>query len=260
MTVTSPAPRLRAEGLSVQEPTDQGGSQGCGMRPASAGSALPQARQVLAVTARPGQESVDLGALLHAFRQAGASLALLCLTRGEASPLNSTCERLETIRPWELRVAAGILGVSSVMVSDFPDHGLDPPPPPSLTERVGRAIREHAPDLLLVADPAPSPDAALAAAACRAALQNGVPVVAHTAPGQRHGWSIDLGAETAAARAIQRSAAAAHASQAQALTEVSHRLDALGDREHLRWLVPPAGRARPVPPSSCRRPGYLPRR
>lgn len=87
-----------------------------------------------------GQESADLGGLLHAFRRAGASPALLCLTRGEASPLNSTCERLETIRPWELQAAAGILGVSSVIVSDFPDRGLDRRPVPSLTERVGRAI------------------------------------------------------------------------------------------------------------------------
>jgi LmbE family N-acetylglucosaminyl deacetylase len=193
------------------------------------------------VTARPGQESADLGGLLHAFRHAGARLALLCLTRGEASPLNSTCERLETIRPWELRVAAAVLGISSVMVSDFPDRGLGRRPVPSLTERVGRAISEHAPDLLLVADPAGSPDDALVgAAACRAAGQTGVPVVAHTVPGHPHSWSLDLGAQTAAARAVQRSAAAAHSSQSQAMTGVRRRLDSLGGREHLRWLIPPA--------------------
>ena len=55
-----------------------------------AGRELPRAGNVLVVTARPGQESADLGGLLYAFRRAGASLALLCLTRGEASPLNST--------------------------------------------------------------------------------------------------------------------------------------------------------------------------
>ena len=76
--------------------------------------ALPRARNVLAVIARPGQESAELGAMLHTFRRGGARLTLLCLTRGEASPLNSTCERLETIRPFELHVAAGLLGVSSV--------------------------------------------------------------------------------------------------------------------------------------------------
>ena len=79
--------------------------------------ALPGAENVLAVIARHGQESADLGAILHVFRRRGARLSLLCLTRGEASPLNSTCERLETIRPFELQVAAGLLGVSSVMVA-----------------------------------------------------------------------------------------------------------------------------------------------
>ena len=86
--------------------------------------ALLGAANVLAVIARPGQESADLGALLHVFRRRGARLSLLCLTRGEASPLNSTCERLETIRPFELQVAAGLLGVSSVIVADYPDGGL----------------------------------------------------------------------------------------------------------------------------------------
>src|SRR6202012_1931191 len=46
--------------------------------------ALPAATSILAVTARPGQEAADLGGLLQAFRQAGANLSLLCLTRGEA--------------------------------------------------------------------------------------------------------------------------------------------------------------------------------
>jgi hypothetical protein len=41
-----------------------------------------------------------LGGLLHAFHGAGVSLALLCLTRGEASPLNSTYLPLAAIRPW----------------------------------------------------------------------------------------------------------------------------------------------------------------
>ena len=44
------------------------------------GRPLPRARHVLAVTARPGQESADLGRLLYAFRCRGASLALLSLT------------------------------------------------------------------------------------------------------------------------------------------------------------------------------------
>jgi LmbE family N-acetylglucosaminyl deacetylase len=76
----------------------------------------------LVVAARPGQESADLGGLLYAFRRSGASLALLCLTRGEASPLNSSwCARLEAVRPWELQLAASVLGISEVTVAS-PRH------------------------------------------------------------------------------------------------------------------------------------------
>ena len=221
--------------------------------------ALPGARNVLAVIARPGQESVDLGAMLHTFRRGGARLALLCLTRGEASPLNSTCERLETIRPFELQVATGLLGVSSVMVADYPDGGLRVALMPELTERVRRAIRWHAPDLLLVVDPASAgdpEDACAAKAACLAAGPVGLPVLARSRPGGCGGWVIELGADAAAARAIQRCAAGAHLSQSAAGPRVLRRLDLLGGRERLRWLIPPApdSRAGQVPAAGACRP------
>jgi LmbE family N-acetylglucosaminyl deacetylase len=201
---------------------------------------IPAGERVLAVTARPGQESADLGGVLYAFRRMGASVALLSFTRGEASPLNSTCHRLEAVRPWELQLAAGVLGISSVTVADYPDGGLNRQPMAELTGRVRRAIREHAPGLLLVIDPAGGDpdDIAATTATCHAASQAGLPVVASTTPGARDSWVIDLGAEAATARAIQRSAAAAHASQSDALPRLEHRLDLAGGREHLRWLVP----------------------
>jgi len=204
---------------------------------------LPRAGVVLAVIARPGQESADLGALLYGFRREGASLALLCLTRGEASSQNVTCERLETIRPFELQVAAGLLGVSSVAMSDYADGGLRLAPVAALTERVRRAIRAYQPDLLLVVDPAVAGDpdeGQVARAACLAAEACGLPVVARTGPGAGSGWMIDLGADAAAARAIQRCAAQAHVSQSAAWPQLLRRLDRLGHRERLRWLVPPA--------------------
>jgi LmbE family N-acetylglucosaminyl deacetylase len=217
------------------------------------GRPLPRAGHVLAVTARPGQESADLGRLLYAFRRRGASLALLSLTRGEASPLNSTGERLEVIRPWELQVAAGLLGVSSLMVADYADGGLSRYPAAELTERVRRAIRGHAADLLLVIDPAagepsrsePSrsgparDDAAVARAVCAAAEQTGVPALARMPRAARSGWHVDLGADAAAARAVQRAALAAHASQAVDRPRAQRRMDRQDDREQMRWLVPP---------------------
>lgn len=213
---------------------------------APADGPLPPAASVLAVTARPGQESADLGGLLYAFRRAGASLSLLCLTRGEASPLNSTlCTRLEAIRPWELQMAATVLGISSVTVANYPDSALHRHPIAELTSRIRRAIRQHSADLLLITAPeAGDPDdAAVATAATAAARQAGVAAAARPEPGGPGAWLIDLGADAATARAIQKSAAAEHASQSQALPPLIRRLDLLGGREPLRWLVSP----RPAP-------------
>ena len=224
---------------------------------APAARELPRAGTVLVVTARPGQESSDLGGLLYAFRRAGASLALLCLTRGEASPLNSTwCARLEAIRPWELQLAANVLGISEVTVASNPDGELRRHPAADLTQRVRHAIRRYSADLLLVIAPeAGDPDdAAVAVAACAAARHAGIPVAARAEPGARGGWMIDLGADAATARAIQKSAAAAHQSQSQALPELIRRLDLLDGREALRWLVPPPPR-QSTTRRSRRRPG-----
>jgi N-acetylglucosamine malate deacetylase 2 len=206
---------------------------------APAAGLLPRAGNVLVVTARPGQESADLGGLLYAFRHAGASLALLCLTRGEASPLNSTMSaRLEAVRPWELQLAASVLGISQVTVGSYPDGALRRQPEAELTGRIRRAIRQHSAGLLLVIDPAAgdADDAAVAAAAGDAARRAGVPVLARTTRDTGGAWMIDLGADAATARAIQKSAAAAHQSQSPALPRLIRRLDLLDGREHLRWL------------------------
>ena len=189
-----------------------------------------------------GQESADLGGLLYAFRCGGASLALLCLTRGEASPLNSTwCARLEAIRPWELQLAANVLGICEVTVASYPDGALRSHPVADLTQSVRHAVRRCSADLLLVIDPeAGDPDdAAAALAACAAARQAGVPVVARTELPARGAWVIYLGADATTARTIQKSAAAAHQSQSQALPELIQHLDLLDGREALRWLVSP---------------------
>ena len=208
---------------------------------------LPLAKQVLSVIARPGQESADLGGLLCAFRRRGARVALLCLTRGEASPLNATIERLETRRPWELRVAASLLGIGAVTQADLPDGGLAGWPAEELAERVTREIRRYAPDLLLVIDPVTgSPDDDAVGRATRAAgEQAGVPALARTVLATRSGWLADLGPEAPAARAAQRAALAAHTSQSVVLSPPGRRPHAPGrpealgpqdPRELLRWL------------------------
>jgi LmbE family N-acetylglucosaminyl deacetylase len=198
----------------------------------------PRAASVLAVTARPGQESADLGGLLYAFRRAGASLSLLSLTRGEAARHNSGSVRLEAVRPWETQLAASILGIRSVAVANYRDGALPEYPAAELAERIGRAIRERSADLVLVVAPEDGDraDAAVARAAAEAAAAARVPAIAHTRPGITGAWTLDLGADTETARAIQKSAAAAHASQSDALPALVGRLDLLGGGETLRWL------------------------
>ena len=223
--------------------TRTAGEQATGSAPeALAAGPLPRAQTVLAVTARPGQESTDLGLLLYAFRRHGARLALLSLTRGEASPLNSTCHRLETIRPWELLTAAGLLGVSTVSVADYRDGGLSNHPITNLTEQVCREIREHDPDLIMVTDPAEgdADDAAVARAVCRAAEQAGVPVLARMRSAAHGGWLADLGPAASDAHAVRRSAIAAHASQYRARPGHEPAGPGQPSRERLRWLTPRA--------------------
>ncbi len=208
---------------------------------AAAAVTLPAAASVLAVTARPGQESAELGGLLYAFRRAGASLSLLCLTRGEAAAHNSASARLVAIRPWEVQLAAAVLGIGELTVANYPDGKLSQQPAAELSGRIRRAIRQYSADLLVVTAPeaGDGDDIAVARAAAAAAAQLGLPVLARTRLGTPGAWTIDLGADAATARAIQKSAAAAHSSQSQALPALMRRLDALDGREALRWLLFP---------------------
>ncbi|HSZ39090.1 MAG TPA: PIG-L family deacetylase [Trebonia sp.] len=203
---------------------------------------LPSAVRVLAVTARPFQESADLGGPLYAFRRSGASLSLLCLTRGEAGTRNSGNARLEAARPWEVQMASLILGIGHVTVASYRDGNLHHYHASDLAERIEREIGEYSADLLLVVAPETGDigDAAVARAAAAAALRAGVPTVARTRPGVSGSWTLDLGRDTEIARAIQQAAAAAHATQRDALPGLASRLDQLGGAETLRWLVSPA--------------------
>jgi N-acetylglucosamine malate deacetylase 2 len=202
---------------------------------------LPGAGRVLAVTARPGQESADLGGLLFAFRRAGASLSLLCLTRGENAAGDGST-RLEAARPWEVQMAASILGVRQVSVASYQDGHLHHYRTDDLAGRIKQAAAEYSADLILVIAPETGDiaDAAVARAAIAAGLQAGMPAVARTRAGVSGSWLLDLGTDAETARAIQKSAAAAHATQAEALPALISQLDELGPLESVRWLVSPA--------------------
>src|SRR5258708_1216255 len=95
-----------------------------GIAQAFIADSLPSVVRVLPVTARPGKESAALGGVLYAFRRSGASLSLLCLTRGEAATRNSGTARLEAARPWEVQLAAAVLGVRQLAVASYSDGKL----------------------------------------------------------------------------------------------------------------------------------------
>ena len=207
------------------------------------GGALPAAAKVLAVTARPGQESAELGGLLLTFRQAGAGLSLLCLTRGEAAAPSSGSARLEAVRPWEVQLAASILGLRDVGVANYRDGQLHRYHAADLTERIGRAIRQYEPDLLLVIAPETGDAGDGAVARPRPPPRKGPPAGswaaasrARRAPG-RSAWAQR--GDHPGRPAL--SAVAVHASQSELLPSVMQRLDLLEDEETVRWLLFPHG-------------------
>jgi N-acetylglucosamine malate deacetylase 2 len=222
--------------MTIQATTSPSAAGAFGAEP------LPGAARVLAVTARPGQESSELGGLLFAFRRSGSSLSLLCLTRGESAECNSGSSLLEAARPWEVQMAASILGVRQVSVASYQDGHLHHYRTADVAERIERAAAEYSADLVLVVAPETGDiaDAAAARAAIAAALRAGMPVMARTRAGVSGSWLLDLGTDAEVARAIQKSAAAAHVTQSETLPALLTRLDELGTLEAVRWLISPA--------------------
>jgi LmbE family N-acetylglucosaminyl deacetylase len=222
-------------------------------------TALPMARSVLSVVARPGDESWYLGAILDAFHAQGSRLSVLSFTRGERSGFNDSLHRLESIRLWEFEAAAFALGADHCTMADYPDKGLSRFPIEQLTEHVTREIRERKVDLLLTIDGRLTERIA-PHAAVRAGRECGIPVLAWTLP---HGVAqavrrvaglavtgdpyhrIDL--EVPVRRQRQWQATGEHHSQAAGDSVQRARLAVQGDREWLRWLVPPDIRTMPAP-------------
>ncbi|MCO5972355.1 PIG-L deacetylase family protein [Actinoallomurus soli] len=221
-------------------------------RPRRPATELPPARRVLAVVARPGDETWYLGAVLDAFRSRGARIGVLCFTHGERSPYNDSLCRLETIRPWEFEAATAVLRAEHRTLIDYPDDGLSGPPIEELTEHITRVITEWDADLLLTVD-GRGTERTTARAAVHAGRERGVPVLAWTLPHDlaravRHAggppMSGDLYSridfEVRVDRRVQLQAARAHRSQHDGDRPQRARLALQGDHEWLRRLLPPA--------------------
>lgn len=214
---------------------------------------LPETESVLAVVARPGDEASYLGAVLDAFRRAGSDVSVLALSRGDASPYNDSMEPLREVRPFEFDAATSALRAVHCMLADYPEAELRRLPIARLAERVTRAVREWAVDLLVTVDGRLG-DRTAACVACQAGRELDIPVLAWTLPHEvaRHvrdatglcvagdaGLRIDF--ELSVRRTTQKYAMRAHYSQSRGAGTQLARLALQGDREWLRWLVPVPG-------------------
>lgn len=215
---------------------------------------------MLAVCAHPDDESFGLGAALHQLASAGARVAVLCLTHGEASTLGLSDEDLGAIREHELARAATELGVAQVTVLDHRDGALGDEDLEHLGTEVADAVARWAPDLLVVFDEGgvtghPDHDRATEAALAGAPE---LPVLAWVIPAAvaealngefgthfagRRPAEIDLSIEVD--REVQRRAISAHVSQCTENPVLWRRLELQGTSENFRWLRPQP----PTPPS-----------
>jgi LmbE family N-acetylglucosaminyl deacetylase len=220
---------------------------------------LPGWNRPLAVVAHPDDESFGLGAVLARFVEGGAAPSVLCFTHGEASTLHGVSGDLREIRTQELAEAARLLGLAGVHLLDEADGHLQDVAEQRLTEAVLDVVRHTGADGLIAFDltgvTGHHDHIAATAAAVQAGHAAGLPVLGWTLPavvvdalneefaaafaGHRED-QVDLVLEVH--RETQLAAVRAHPSQAVPGSVLWRRLELLGNREHLRWLVtPPPG-------------------
>lgn len=227
-----------------------------------ADGSLPPAGRVLAVVAHPDDETFGLGALLATYAEAGAAVAVLCLTRGEASALGSDLGDLATRRTHEFHAAAEMLGVARSWLRAYPDGGLAGQPLTDLDDEIRRVVDHWQPDVLVTFHPQgitghPDHIRATAAAECVGAAA-GLPVWAWYVPADvATTLNAELGSPFAlvepapgdrrvpVCRTRQCAAFAHHQSQQGDVATVRRMITLLGDTEHLRPLTTAAHRNRP---------------
>jgi LmbE family N-acetylglucosaminyl deacetylase len=217
----------------------------------STAEVTPIARKVLAICAHPDDESFGLGAIISTLIDQGASIDLVCLTRGEASTLGSSIGDLAEARRGELGAAAAELGVTSVHQFDHPDGRLS-------TVDVGLLAAAIQPlagdsDLLLVFDEGGitgHPDHMQATVAAMAVADSlDLPVlawtlylqVADTLNAEFNGHFVgradgEIHVRLPVERVRQRAAMRCHDSQLTANPVPERRLALTGDTEPLRFL------------------------
>lgn len=212
---------------------------------------LPDWRRLLVVVAHPDDESFALGALIDHFVLDGADVAVLCLTRGEASTLGADAGDLATARAGELAAAGAVLGVARTTALSHPDGALAAVSPALLAADLDREVERVRPDGILVFDPVSgvtghTDHAAASLAAIDAAARWNLPVLGWALPCEvADALNAQYGAafaghpvhdlvEVRVERTRQLLAITCHASQAVPGSVLWRRLELLGDREYLR--------------------------
>lgn len=213
-------------------------------------SELPNWRSVLLVVAHPDDETFGLGAVISHLIERGTAVHVLCLTHGESSTLGASSD-LFALREQELREASAQLGVRSVTLLAYPDGRLSDVPTTELSRQVELQVARIRPDGLLVFDDTgvtAHPDHQAATRAAVAAHCD-LPILAWSLPaaiadqlGRESGQPFvgrppdELDLCIRVARAAQRRAAFAHASQLSPTAVFWRRVQLQGECEHLRWL------------------------
>ncbi len=110
---------------------------------------------LLVITAHPDDEAFGMAGTLAKAAAAGVRTALICATRGEAGQsagLADTKEALAALRSAELRCSAATLGVSDLVLLDYPDGGAAEWDMDALVRELTAHIRRIAPDAVVTFD------------------------------------------------------------------------------------------------------------
>jgi LmbE family N-acetylglucosaminyl deacetylase len=125
-------------------------------------------QRLLAVLAHPDDETFGTGGTLGLYARRGASVHLVCATRGEVGEAPADCKGFASVaemREAELRCAAGILGLAGVHFLGYRDSGMPgsadnrhpqaftAQPPEAAARAVARWIRELRPQVVVTFDP-----------------------------------------------------------------------------------------------------------
>jgi LmbE family N-acetylglucosaminyl deacetylase len=113
--------------------------------------------RLLLIFAHPDDESFVAAGLSRRCADAGAHVALVTATRGEAGsrgdPPLCTEEELAAWRESELREAAAILGIADIHLLGYHDKHLKDAPSGIIREQLVEIVRRHRPQVVVTYDP-----------------------------------------------------------------------------------------------------------